>query len=592
MARPVDPSAQYRIKPHVTHGYTYASTHRSFVDPETGRKTYRHFHWGTIDEKLKFIPGKNYYLAAPAERARLVFPSDWDMSEADKLNGLKTEEWPSRDHEGQNRLYGDIWLLERIAVKTGIRQDLETVFQGNREIVDDILTLAMFSYLTNYTYNRVARWQRIVKAPSCRELTFDAITRLTQSITERHRMEILKLRALRLEEDEFCAVDSTSGSAYGQSLTDIRWGKNKELLPLEQTTEVVVYALSSHMPVYYRTFPGNTPDSRSLEARLKDLELAGFNKNLVFIADRGYESARDLEQFIIRGQPMIMCGQTSQTEVAKAINELGDFDSYPKTMTIDPVTKLYYKRYDLEREIAGARSTMETPQKLKMILYFDPTIRDHELRELDMAISLQKTALNEMIKNKSRLEDEATIKLAYYCYKVVYNRLTRVIQSFELNEKKVAKARCQAGFFSIITHGLDFDAMKILHTYQLRDEHEEYFQRTREQMAPFGQRNRSEAGETGRHLILFVSLVLSSYARRIWKNTNTRNIFSSSLDMIDEMRSIRCIERPNHDNAITPFMGAQLDICKAFGFEIPEESSPTRESDQKFPRKKGDLKKS
>jgi hypothetical protein len=44
MARPLDPTSQYRIKPHVTHGSTYASTQPPFVDPETGRKTYRHFH--------------------------------------------------------------------------------------------------------------------------------------------------------------------------------------------------------------------------------------------------------------------------------------------------------------------------------------------------------------------------------------------------------------------------------------------------------------------------------------------------------------------------------------------------------------------
>lgn len=28
--------------------------------------------------------------------------------------------------------------------------------------------------------------------------------------------------------------------------------------------EVVVYTLSRHMPVYYRTFPGNVNDARSL----------------------------------------------------------------------------------------------------------------------------------------------------------------------------------------------------------------------------------------------------------------------------------------------------------------------------------------
>ena len=137
--------------------------------------------------------------------------------------------------------------------------------------MQDVLTLAFFPYLTGYSYSRLARWQKIAKLPSTRELTPTMITRLTQSITESQRMEMFKLRAALLEKDELCAVDSTSRSAWGKTLTDIRWGKNKERIPLPQTLEVVVYSLTSHMPVYYRTFPGNIPDSRSVETILTDL---------------------------------------------------------------------------------------------------------------------------------------------------------------------------------------------------------------------------------------------------------------------------------------------------------------------------------
>ena len=55
-----------------------------------------------------------------------------------------------------------------------------------------------------------------------------------------------------------------------------------------QTSEVVVYSLDDHMPVYYRTFPGNIPDSRSVETLLTDLRHAGF-PNVALLTDRGYE---------------------------------------------------------------------------------------------------------------------------------------------------------------------------------------------------------------------------------------------------------------------------------------------------------------
>lgn len=83
------------------------------------------------------------------------------------------------------------------------------------------------------------------------------------------------------------------------------------------------------------------------------------------------------------------------------------------------------------------------------------------------------------------------------------------------------------------------------------------------------QRCWSEEGWTGRQLILFVSLILGSQVRHVWR-TKLKDKFSSSLEILDEMRCIRCIEHPGHARKITPFVGAQLEICDAFGFVPPE----------------------
>ena len=586
MGRHADPEAQYRIKAHITHGYRYASTQPRYIDPSTGEKKYRHVHWGTVDENLVFTPGAVFYLASPEERSRLIFPEEWDMSEAEKLTGLRPPGRPAYDGECQNRFYGDIWLLEQIAAKTGIRQDLEAVFDGNREIVNDILTLAIFPYITKFNFSRVARWQKIAAAPSLRELTPKAITLLTQSITEQHRMDLLRLRAARMGRDELCAVDSTSRSAYGWSLADIRWGKNRDHLPLEQTLEVVVYTLSSHMPVYYRTFPGNMPDSRGLETILTDLEHAGF-KDMVLITDRGYESLRNLEKYILRGQSMVMCAKTGQKNVAKAIQALGEFGARPEEMLVDPDAMVYFKQYDIDYEVESTGQATRMSDRLKLNLYFDPIRRGLELMELDIALSFQEAALSDLLENKVILGDDAWIRREFCYYKVSYDPATRAIKSYKLNDKKVSKARSLSGFFAIMTHGVDFDAMGAFRAYRLRDEQEKYFQQMKDQMASDRQRNWSEEGKTGRLFILFVSLVLSSYVRYTWKSTKLRKLFPSSLDVVDEMRPIRLIEHTNRAKAITPFVGAQVDICEAFGFEMPEGCAPAYVSRQKPARKRG-----
>jgi hypothetical protein len=582
----MDPNSQYRVKPHQIGNYTYASTQPPVVDPQTGKKKYHYIHWGTLDDDLKFVPGSSYILASPQERAKLIFPDDWDISATEKLSGARKPGRIAYVADDCNRLYGDIWLLEQVADKTGIRQDLEKVFDGNKEIVDDILTLAFFPYVTKYTYNRVARWQRLVKAPSDRELAPAYITRLTQSITEKHRMNLLKLRIARLGRGEVCAVDSTSRCAYGNSLADIKWGKNKERLPLEQTMEVVVYTLTGHMPVYYRTFPGNIPDSRSLETILTDLEHAGFS-DAILVTDRGYETIRNLEKYILKGQAMIMCAKVQQKEIFARIEEFGDFNTRPEGMAIDPVTRLYYKQYALDYTVQGKGQSVKQADQLKLNLYFDSIRRSEELVQLDIDVGRQAAALSQMLEDQCSLDDDASIKRNYCYFTVKYNPATRVIETYGANDKKIAKARKLSGFFAIITHKLSLTSTETFETYRLRDEQEKYFQQMKDQMSADRQRNWSEEGKAGRLFILFVAQIIGSYIRHIWKSTELHEHFTSSLEILDEMRSIRCIEHTNKTKFITPFVGDQVKICKAFGFEIPEGCSPDYVSKQTFTHRRG-----
>jgi hypothetical protein len=53
------------------------------------------------------------------------------------------------------------------------------------------------------------------------------------------------------------------------------------------------------------------------------------------------------------------------------------------------------------------------------------------------------------------------------------------------------------------------------------------------------------------------------------------------------MRSIRLIEHTNRAKMITPFVGAQADICEAFGFAIPDGCATDYTSRKKPKRKRG-----
>ena len=572
MPRKPDPDAPYRVAIHVDKGYRYASTQPAIVDPNTGKRSYRRIHWGTVDDNNRFVPGKAYLFAPVEERSKLIFPEDWDLSEIEKLSGNRRRGRPVIESQDENRLYGDIWLLEQIAEATGIRADLLKVFGGNREMTDAVMTLAMYLLCGKDTYHQMASWQRVAKAPYAKPLTSPYITMLTQKITEQNRMDLLRLRAARLENNELCAVDSTSRSAWGDSLSDIRYGKNKDHLPLAQTLEVVVYTLSGHMPVYYRTFAGNTPDSRSLETILHDLDHAGF-KDVILITDRGYESIRNLEIYIDRKQPMIMGTKVGQKHVRREIDAFGTFDHHPEEMEIDPKERIYYKQYDLEYQIEGRRDNVKKADRLKLNLYFDPMRRSSELIDLDVAIKAQKESLEKLLKDQFPLDDDITIKRAYCYFKLDYNETTRLLKGFSLDEKKVDRKKREAGFFANTTLQIDADPMAAQQHYRLRDEQEKYFRMMKGLMGADRQRNWSESGKTGRLFILFVAQILGCYLGNIRK-TKLNEDFDSIADVLGEMRPIRYIEHPNTKGFITPFIGRQVDICEAFGFDIPEGCAP------------------
>ena len=162
--RPVSKDTQYKMIVHTNGGHRYAST-KTFTVGEDGRKRYAYKHWGTLGDGDRFHPGTNYFYAAVEDRKRLIFPSNWDLSE---ISGLASSRRPGRmAYQGDDvdRQYGATWFLDRVAEKTGVTEDLKKVFGGNMEMVEDVLTMAYFPFVDNLSYNQLSQWQKEVKAP-------------------------------------------------------------------------------------------------------------------------------------------------------------------------------------------------------------------------------------------------------------------------------------------------------------------------------------------------------------------------------------------------------------------------------------------
>lgn len=583
--RPSNPNKEYTVIVHTVKGLRYASTKYAKVNAD-GKKVDFHKHWGRVLEGNKFQPSAAYLYADVRERQKLIFPDDWDMSMADAVNAEHSKGRPCYDGDDVDRQYGPTWLLNKVAEKTGLLKDLKTVFAGNMQMVDDVLTLAYYRFVENLSYNQLKQWQREVKAPSKRVLDSKAITYLAQSITEQHRMDLFRCRAKRTKKGELCAVDSTSISTYGFNIVDIRWGKNKEKLPLRQTLEVVVYSLTSRMPIYYKELPGNIPDSRTLDLIIKELEDAGFS-NLVLITDRGYESMKNLETCIAKKQKVITSVKVGGGEVLKKIREIDMSKGYPSNMEIAERENLYYAQYDMAYDVEGNGGCVVKSQKYKLNLYFDPVKHSEAICDVQHAVREQSAVAQGLIGRKDPAIDKKDVERALNLLKLRFGD-DGVLLEYERNAEKIDDLILTAGFFANKTLGLDFDAMTAKDNYGMRDAQEKTFAL---QKGPIGEdrtRAWSETAKHGRMFICFVALILASYVRSVYeKSQKLQDKFDSIEAVLAEMRTIRCIEHDGKAKFITPFVGAQREICSVFEFDIPEGCSTKYTSKRILPVKRG-----
>jgi len=628
--RPKDPKRDFRMKPHISNGYLYAATSYSITD-NNGKHSTKYKHWGTLTDGRIFEPNLKFIMSPREIRDSFIFPDNWDISKALQINSEVTEVQTkpksaeqvkqNQDNDSENQssdiakvnatspepqnivnpnrhnalpdrkrlpyrdlLYGAVWFLMQIAETKHVIEDLLTTFEYKESVVNDILTMAIFPYITRKNFDRLAHSQRIYHYPSENTLTPPYITTFTQMITAQNRMDFFKLRISRQPKGAFFACDSTTRSAWGDCIAEIHYGRNKDNKEMSCTLEVVVYSLTTHEPVYYRMFPGNEPDARTLHTINADLRHLGV-KNFVTIYDRGYESKDNFDDFFRSDLPFIACAKVAQEPVMNCLMEIKyDENGMPKNMKYSQEHRVFYSQFMVANrtytDSAGNNKTVAR-EDLKCNVFLNPATRPFELIEVDSKINEEHSLLTNKLVSGELLQQQSIINKRCHYHKVEFdtNENNKVISArIVKDEKAIASAKAQCGFFSSISYKAPGDALSMLEVYKTRDEQEKYFEQMKDQMDFHTQDASSQDGRAGREFILFVGLILSSTVRNIWRRSvDLRKECKTSLSILDEMEDIRWIQYEDGTQQMTEFCGCQIQICKTFGIKVPSDCLPALE---------------
>ena len=197
---------------------------------------------------------------------------------------------------------GMMSLLEWIGDVTGIDSDLKKVMPEAKygPLAERISSIARFWVATGGdTLPDMYAWQvkhGIAPENMISESVYHDVFELLGT-NENIIQNYFRLRASRMDSKDSVAYDSTTISTYSDSLTQARFGYNKEHDGLPTIKVLTLYSLNTEQPFAYWTQPGNIPDSICVENALKQLDFLDIDKPMV-VTDNGFCTQENIVSYV------------------------------------------------------------------------------------------------------------------------------------------------------------------------------------------------------------------------------------------------------------------------------------------------------
>jgi transposase len=318
--------------------------------------------------------------------------------------------------------------------------------------------------------------------------------------------------------------------------------------------------------------PGNIPDSRSVKKLLKKLDDLGF-KDITYIFDRGYFSKEGIDLLVKRKCGFIMGMKIGLNAIAPLIKANGKQQMTRHVNWIES-KNLYGVACTLDWSVTVlGKSRVVDP--LNVYLYYDQASDAIESKYIQSAVTKQRFELQAIVEDGDVLEASELKKYEKY-FSVTMDKETKKIISYSVDVEKLDSELSYCGYFALLGNGKE-TAHEAIEAYSIRDDQEKCF--TIEKSFLNGRRLRTSTELTtdGRLFLQFISLILCTYIRRVMREKDLFPSFTM-LGLLRELESIECTEQEGKAKVISEFVGKQVAIFDAFGFEIPKDCRPSTPS--------------
>ncbi len=294
----------------------------------------------------------------------------------------------SLDFYKNTKIYhaGATFVLDYIVSQSNIGKALSRVFFKYNDYLK-ILSIAYYLILCkNNNISQFEEFSECTRLPYQRVLSPSSIYRLFERIDEEkvdRFIEIMNDYYFKNRDENdyvYLAFDSTSISTYSPNLRFADFGKNKDGDDLYQYNVLMLVEQDSGIPLFYRAYNGAVPDIVTLRRTIADATRLKFNKNIVFVCDKGYPSASNIDDCLRNNISFVFNMRTNikncliQQEIDEAYNRLISRASFNKKLNQHVYTVKLKWKY-ASTLVEGKNRRFDEEKELLLHFYYDPDLR-------------------------------------------------------------------------------------------------------------------------------------------------------------------------------------------------------------------------
>lgn len=453
---------------------------------------------------------------------------------------------------------GAAYLMDSIGEKRGITADLKRCFPDTYK---KMLSLAYYLVLEGGSpICRFSKWAASHDHPCGSDIPSQRSSELFGSITEDAKQAFFRAQGKRRAEKEYLAYDTTSISSYSESLKQVKYGKNKDGDPLPQINLALLFGEESGLPFYYRKYPGNITDVKTIQGFLCDIDFLDMGKvNLVM--DRGFYSEDNINsmyrqhlKFLIGGKLSLKLIKGKLEEVRSSMVTRSHYSSAHDVYTDSCMMDWHYSE---TKKRSG--EVLSDDRRIYLHLYFNDQKALDDRKTFNRMLDMLE---EELLSGGRNPEHEKQYSKYYEIHETPKRGLSIV-----LNQDAIDEAEKNYGYFALLSNGIK-DPLQALEIYRTKDMIEKAFGNLKERLNMRRTSVASEENLEGKLFVQFVALIYMSHIKKIMVEKKLFKNYTMQ-ELLDELDIIESFEQPGSRRRFGEITKKQMGLYECFGVTVP-----------------------